>query len=296
MLTGSWSASAFPATRLIPPETQGLPGRRELINKDKYTWKDGDLVMVDHNDKIQNRIAIASEDMKQTVYRGRTITYDDALKAMAQFDSEMRATFPPHKWKTYAVEFNGQIYPPKTILRLITGLGIAGGGKPINGRFEDLGFKIITLPGVALSSEENLQDGDETSEAVETALRLEIDLETFLAGNLGQLEKGLKLYEENGLGGQQLNAKPAGIIDLLATDANGDLVIIELKAGEADRQVCGQITAYMGWVKKNLAGARKVRGIIVANEFTDRLALAAGIVPDLSLKTYSMSFRFGDPS
>lgn len=251
----------------------------------------------DRNDKIKNRIAITSEDMKQTVYRGRTITYDDAVKAMAQFDKEMRATFPTHKWKTYAVEFNGQIYPPKTILRLITGLGIAGGGNPINSRFENLGFKMITIPdSIGQPDAENPQDGDETSEAVETALRLEIDLETFLVSNLGQLEKGLKLYEENGLGGQQLNAKPAGIIDLLATDAKGDLVVIELKAGEADRQVCGQITAYMGWVKKNLAGARKVRGIIVANEFTDRLALAAGIVPDLSLKTYSMSFRFGDPS
>jgi RecB family endonuclease NucS len=124
---------------------------------------------------------------------------------------------------------------------------------------------------------------------------LEIDLENSLVGNLDQLEKGLKLYRDDSRTGQQFVAKGAGIIDLLANDSSGDLVVIELKAGEADKKVCGQIQAYMGWVKKNLAGQRRVRGIIVANEFTEKLALASGVVPDLALKKYTIVFKFSNP-
>lgn len=229
--------------------------------------------------------------MRQTVVRGRRITDEEALQAMERFDKELRATFPKSKWGTYAVEHNGQRYPPKTICRLITG-GIApGGGKPVNSKFEDLGFKIVTLdkppqpPG-------NIDEPDED----ETALSLESDLEESLRTKLDQLEKGLKLYyKENGRSGQQFDAGSAGRIDLLAVDANGDLVVIELKAGEADRQVCGQIQAYMGWVKVNLAANRKVGGIIVASEFTDKIEHAVKVVPGLALKKYQMVFKFSDP-
>ena len=88
--------------------------------------------------------------------------------------------------------------------------------------------------------------------------------------------------------------KAAGRIDLLAVDSQQNLVVVEIKAGDADRQVCGQIQAYMGWVKANLAGQRGVRGIIVAHEFTERAKLAAMVVPDLSLKKYRVNFVFAD--
>ncbi len=229
--------------------------------------------------------------MKETTFRGKVITLEQVIQAMERFDHEFRATFPKRKWVTYAVEYNDQLYPPKTIIRLVTGGSVPGGGKPVNSKFEDLGFKIVTLdepPEPVVNS----PDADE--EAVETALSLEYDLENSLVGNLGQLEKGLQLFQENGLGGQQVDAKAAGRIDLLAVDSDGDLVVIELKAGEADRQVAGQIQAYMGWVKENLAKQRKVRGIIVASEFTDRLSYAIKVVPNLSLKRYQIVFRFSD--
>ena len=221
--------------------------------------------------------------MKQTIYRGRTITYDEAIQAMERFDKEFRPTFPQHQWVRYAIEYNGQKYPPKSILRLITGGSVPGGGKPTNSRFEDLGFKVVMLE-EPLRPPPTMEGPDE--EAIETALSLEYDLENSLVANLEQLETGLKLYRENGVVGQQLDAKAAGRIDILATHSSGYLVVIELKAGEADRQVCGQIQAYMGWVKANLAGHRKVRGVIVANEFTERLKYAVNVVPDLVLKRY----------
>ena len=116
-------------------------------------------------------------------------------------------------------------------------------------------------------------------------------MENSLITNLEQLEKGLQLYRNNGVNGQQFDTKVAGRIDLLAIDANSNFVVIELKADEADRQVCGQIQAYMGWVKENLAGDKKVRGIIIANDFTVRAVYAAKVVPDLSLKKYQINFK-----
>jgi len=47
-----------------------------------------------------------------------------------------------------------------------------------------------------------------------------------------------------------------------------EFVVIELKAGDADRQACGRFRRT--WVgERELAGPRTVRGILVAHEFTN---------------------------
>lgn len=230
--------------------------------------------------------------MKQITYRGNTFTYDDVLHAMQRFDDDFRRSFPEKRWVTYAIRHNDRIYPPKQIMRLITGLTKVGsGGKQLNARFEDLGFNIIILD----ENEVAAPEGDLVEDAeTEIAFSLEYDLENSLIANLEQLETGLQLYTEGGIVGQQVDTKVAGRIDLLAVDRSGDIVVIELKAAEADRQVCGQIQAYMGWVKENLAGEKRVRGIIVASDFTVRAIYAAKVVPGLSLKKYLISFKFAD--
>jgi len=43
-------------------------------------------------------------------------------------------------------------------------------------------------------------------------------------------------------------------------DKAGAFVVIELKAGKAVDSVCGQILGYIAWVRKELAGGKKVRG------------------------------------
>lgn len=172
-------------------------------------------------------------------------------------------------------------------------------GKTLNVASFHNAFKLLD---VAAHTAVTLDAADETTnetpssvdDALETTLHLESDLENFLLADLNQLELGLRLFDVNGVLGRQISAGAAGRIDLLTVDANGDLVVIEVKAGEADRQVCGQIQAYMGWVAGSLAGPRKVRGIIVASGFTERLKLAAKVMPSLSLKYYSVVFRFRD--
>jgi len=46
----------------------------------------------------------------------------------------------------------------------------------------------------------------------------------------------------------------------------------------------------MGWVRKNLAEAHKVTGVIVAGSVDDKLRYAASVIPDVALFEYTMSF------
>ena len=156
-------------------------------------------------------------------------------------------------------------------------------------------FQMLDSPAMlpaAVAGTESPPITEAVDDAIETKLHLESDLESFLLADLGQLEKGLTLFEGNGVKGRQLDAGAAGRIDILAKDSRGDFVVIEVKAGEADRQVCGQLQAYMGWVMEHLAFGHQVRGVIVASDFTDRLKLAARVVPSISLKSYSVVFVF----
>ena len=222
-------------------------------------------------------------------FRNKTFTRDDVERAMERFDQEFRDGF--RLWKTYSVKHNDRHYPPKELLRIIVGdIGNLSGGEPANRYFRDLGFKI----GTGEVKDEGTIPEQIVEDAIDTSLSLEADLEDALAANLTQLENGLELYQEQSSFGRQFDAKAAGRIDLLAVDSEKNLVIVELKAGDADRQVCGQIQAYMGWVKANLAGSRGVRGIIVAHEFTERAKLAATVVPGLTLKMYRVNFVFAD--
>jgi len=127
----------------------------------------------------------------------------------------------------------------------------------------------------------------------EISLSLERDLEEYISRNLGQIEEGLTLYSEEGLSGRQY-ATDVGRIDLLAIDKEGNFVVIELKAGLATDRVIGQALGYIRYVRKNLAKGKDVRGIIVADDFDERLKYAVAEIPKLKLKKYVVKFEFRD--
>jgi RecB family endonuclease NucS len=60
-----------------------------------------------------------------------------------------------------------------------------------------------------------------------------------------------------------------GTIDLLAKDAEGIYVVIELKRGRTSDRVIGQIARYLTWVAQRLGRGKEssVRGIIVGQDF-----------------------------
>ena len=123
-----------------------------------------------------------------------------------------------------------------------------------------------------------------------TSLSLEKDLEINLMKNLEQLEEGLcspqsQVPFEMG--------EVRSIIDILAKDKDGKIVIIELKAGIATEKVCGQILKYISLVKNQTKNVN-VRGIIVAHDFEEGLKLAVSSLNNVRLKKYKVNFEFED--
>ncbi len=144
-----------------------------------------------------------------------------------------------------------------------------------------------------LSVDENGNDSKECDEAeieetFEASLSLEKDLHSYLAARVEKLEAGLRIVE-NGFEFQI----DAGRIDILAKDRDGNLVVIELKAGKAKDNALGQIIGYMGCMTtiekfQNIP----IRGILIASGFEQRVVYAAKALPNLKLVRYHLSFDF----
>lgn len=118
---------------------------------------------------------------------------------------------------------------------------------------------------------------------------LERNLEDMTVEQIEKLEPGLKYL------GRQI-ATPAGIIDILCQDSADNLVIIELKRGRISDLVIGQLSRYMGWaIEQKTHDPAKVRGMIVAGDFDDKVVFAAKSNPHISLRTYSLSFNHAPP-
>ena len=125
------------------------------------------------------------------------------------------------------------------------------------------------------------------SESPGAAFGLERDLQRALRTEIGQLEPGLTITD----GGSEKTVA-AGRIDITAEDDQGNLVVIELKAGAAEPEAIAQLLAYMGTIEN--PGGTPVRGILVAYDFAPRVVHAAKAVPSISLKAYSLQFNFQD--
>ena len=119
----------------------------------------------------------------------------------------------------------------------------------------------------------------------EITFGLERDLQSALRKNIGQLEPGLKIIDH---GTERISE--AGRIDITAEDNNGNIVVIELKAGTADPKVIAQILAYMGAIQE--ADNKPVRGILVAGDFHNQVILAKKAILNLNLFKYSYKFTF----
>jgi len=125
-----------------------------------------------------------------------------------------------------------------------------------------------------------------TVELEETTVSLERDIEDHLVHRITQIENGLKFT------GRQIKTD-IGRIDLLAEDAKGTRVVIELKVGEAKDSAIGQIARYMGWYTK--ADGKSARGILIAQSFPDGTKYAGSAIPGLQLIAYKVHFSF-EPS
>ncbi len=114
-----------------------------------------------------------------------------------------------------------------------------------------------------------------------TSISLEKDLRDHIAYNPSIIEPGLKLR------GKEYSID-MGRIDVLCEDANGKLVVIELKKDRSSEEVVGQILKYMGCLHRT--ENRDVRGIVVVGGRDDRLVDAVSPVPSIKLMYYRVQF------
>lgn len=129
---------------------------------------------------------------------------------------------------------------------------------------------------------------DASRYASEIPISLERQLEDFLAANPGLIEPGLVMYQdEDGRPGKQYPTD-VGVIDLLCRRKTGQLLVVELKRSKVSDVVVGQISRYIGWVKKHIASDADVAGLILCHERDDALKYAVYAHPNLSVRYFKL--------
>jgi len=128
---------------------------------------------------------------------------------------------------------------------------------------------------------------------------LEKHLEEYIIKNWDIIDFGKKLFiysDDDGTLGQQY-ITDVGVIDILAKDAEGNFVVMELKRAETKYHVVGQILNYITWVEENLASNKqKVLGMIVVGRADKTLKSAIKQVSNkVFLKEYRVKMTFNDP-
>jgi hypothetical protein len=122
---------------------------------------------------------------------------------------------------------------------------------------------------------------------------MEKQLEDFIIYNWKNTEIGKKfdlIIEDGEIVSQQYRTE-IGPIDILAKDKKtGDFIVIELKKNQTSDETVGQISRYMGWIKKNKNNS-SVKGIIIAAEFDKKLEYALGVVNNIEVFLYQVDFK-----
>ena len=117
----------------------------------------------------------------------------------------------------------------------------------------------------------------------------ERDLQTVFCAQISALFPGYNII------GREYQIRGKRIDVLLEHADNKDLLVVELKAGQADWAAFGQISMYIGMLRKQPGlSERKIEGVIIANAIDDGLLYACETSPDISVKTYRMSIELED--
>jgi len=130
---------------------------------------------------------------------------------------------------------------------------------------------------------------------VVSSFALEQQLEDFIISNWTNtiLNEKYDIYEEDGQKvGRQFQTR-SGPLDILAISKDeSEFLVIELKRDRASDTVVGQITRYMGWIKKHLANTdQQVRGCIIALKDDPSLQEALYALPDIDFMKYEIKFE-----
>jgi len=120
-------------------------------------------------------------------------------------------------------------------------------------------------------------------------LRKEEQIEDILVRFPQILEKGIELIERQKL-------KERGKPDLVFRDKNGDILVVEVKRGEATRQTADTLAGYIDDQKIKYKG-KKIRGWIVCGEVNSKIKEAVERLKpkyDISIKKFDFLFKLED--
>ena len=117
--------------------------------------------------------------------------------------------------------------------------------------------------------------------------RFEKEMQTAVRRQLESIETGLTAID-NGIE----TVVPTGKIDILARDADGRVVVIELKAGVCPSSALEQVLGYSEDVFQKMD--EPVRSLLIASAFTDRTQAAAKRTRDLKLIVYDYVLTFNE--
>lgn len=142
--------------------------------------------------------------------------------------------------------------------------------------------------------EEPIQEADpEVSDSdPSTKFAYEKDLQTALCSHISELFPDFHIYGGIGIG-VEYSIGGRRIDVLLEHEQSKELLVVELKSGEADFKVFGQISMYIGLLGRQFP-ERKINGVIVAGSIDDSLVQACETTNKVSLKTYRMSIELED--
>ena len=141
------------------------------------------------------------------------------------------------------------------------------------------------LEGVLEPEEEMAEPTPEENAA--SVFKYENELQQAVRAQLSAIEQGLVVEDQ---GHEAIFS--TGRSDILARDASGCGVVVELKAGPCPKGAIEQVLGYaQDWID---GGEPKVRAMIVAGGFSSRIRAAAKRIPDLQLKTYRLQVMIED--
>jgi endonuclease len=152
------------------------------------------------------------------------------------------------------------------------------------------GRLIVRLAQEAVGETESLETANDVQSGI---FALESHLRDYLARNLTSIANfGVPLSvfkSDDGRDGVEFQTD-VGPIDLLAITPAGEFYVFELKLGRGPDSALGQILRYMGWVANHVAKGRKVYGVILAADISEKLRYAVTQVPHVSLLEYELRF------
>lgn len=121
-------------------------------------------------------------------------------------------------------------------------------------------------------------------------------LRKLLAKQPDIVEPGLSIYAEKGRPVGAGYSSAVGVIDLLARDKSGGLVVVKVgERGQGEELVAATLQR-IGWVRKHLGkGKEKVRGIILVEQAPENLSYtASAMAGTITFKTYRVAVTFED--